>query len=68
MNSYNIFEEQNCSTILYHAIARDEEHVRKLALEIGIVLDGLTIELERKNIKDEMGREYEARIEDAIVH
>ena len=67
MNSYNIFEEENYSTILYHAIARDEEQVKELALEFNIDLDGLTIDLVRQNVKDELGRPYPAKIEDARV-
>lgn len=67
MNSYNIYDEEHYSTILYHAIARDEEHVRELAEEAGINLEGLTIDLERNNVKDELGRPYSARIEDAII-
>lgn len=67
MNSYNIFNEEHYSTILYHSIASDEKQVKELAAEAGINLDGLTIELERKNVKDEMGREYSARIVDAQV-
>lgn len=67
MNSYNIFEEENYSTILYHAIARDEEQVKELALESNIDLDGLTIDLVRQNVKDELGRPYPAKIEDVRV-
>ncbi len=67
MNSYNIYDEEHYSTILYHAIARDEEHVKELAEEAGINLEGLTIDLERNNVKDELGRPYSARIEDAII-
>lgn len=67
MNSYNIYDEEHYSTILYHAIARDEEHVKELAEEAGINLEGLTIDLERNNIKDELGRPYPARIEDAVI-
>lgn len=61
------FEEENYSTILYHAIARDEEQVKELALESNIDLDGLTIDLVRQNVKDELGRPYPAKIEDARV-
>lgn len=67
MNSYNIFDEKHYSTILYHAIAADEEQVRELAKEANINLDGLIIDLERKNVKDQLGRPYSARIEDAQV-
>lgn len=67
MNSYNLYEEENHSTILYHAIARDEDQVRELADKAGFDIDGLTIDLERKNVKDELGRPFSAKIEDAIV-
>jgi hypothetical protein len=67
LNSYNIYDEEHYSTILYHAIARDEEHVKELAEEAGINLEGLTIDLERNNVKDELGRLYPARIEDAVI-
>lgn len=67
MNSYNIYEEEHYSTILYHAIARDEEQVRELAEEAGINIEGMNIDLECKNVKDELGRPYPAKIEDAVV-
>ncbi|WP_289191598.1 hypothetical protein [Bacteroides acidifaciens] len=67
MNAYNIYNEEHYSTILYHAIARDEEQVRELAEEAGISLEGLTIDLERMNVKDQLGRQYSAKIEDALV-
>lgn len=67
MNSYNIFDEENCSTILYHAIARDEKQVRELAEEAGIDLNGLTIDLERMNVKNESGRDYQPKIDDALI-
>lgn len=46
VNSYNIFEEEHSSTILYHAIVGDEEEVKKLAMEAGFDIAGMTIELE----------------------
>lgn len=67
MNSYNIYEENHCSTILYHAIAREEEQVRELATEAGINIEGLTIELDRENVRDEMNRPFPAKIEDAQI-
>ena len=67
MNAYNIYNEEHYSTILYHAIARDEEQVKELAEEAGISLEGLTIDLERMNVKDQLGRQYSAKIEDALV-
>lgn len=67
MNSYNIYDDNHYETILYHAIARDEEHVMALAEESGINIEGLTIDLEKTNVKDPMGRTYNPRIEKAIV-
>lgn len=67
MNIYNIYEEKNYSTILYHAIARDVEQVKELASESGIEIEGLTIDLEREKVKDQLGRPYSARIEAAVV-
>jgi len=67
MNTYNIFEQENESTILYHAIARDENHVRELAEDAGFQIEGLSIDLIRANVKDQMGRSYTPRIESALV-
>lgn len=67
MNSYNIYDENDryngIVNVMYHAIARDEEQVRELASEAGYDLSGLTIELERTNVKDELRRPYPAKIE-----
>jgi len=68
MNSYNIYDENHEATILYHAIARDEEQVMDLAKETGIDMDGLSIELERSNVKDQLGKPLSARIEDALIY
>lgn len=68
VNSYNIYDEKNYSTILYHAIASDEEQVKDLAKGRGIDIEGLTIELERTNVKDELGNPYIPIIEDAQVY
>lgn len=68
MNSYNIFNENEYSIILYHAIARDEEQVRDLANEAGYNIEGLTIDLERTNVRDQLGHPYSPRIEDALIY
>ena len=68
VNSYDIFDEDHYSTILYHAVAENEEQVRELAEEAGINLEGLTIELVRTNVSDEMGYPYEPYIDEALVH
>nr|DAI68443.1 MAG TPA: hypothetical protein [Caudoviricetes sp.] len=68
MNSYNLYQEDNYSCVLYHAIAEDEEQVKELAKEAGIDITGLSIDLERKNVKDQLGRPYSAKIEDALIY
>lgn len=64
MNTYNV-EEKGC--VFFHAIAESEEQVRELAAQAGYDIEGMDIELERMNVRDELGREYTARIEDALV-
>ena len=64
MNTYNV-EEKGC--VLFHAIAESEEQVRELAAQAGYDIEGMDIELERMNVRDELGREYTAKIEDALV-
>jgi 3-isopropylmalate dehydratase small subunit len=68
MNTYNIFNENEPATILFHAIAESENQVKELAKENSIDLSNLTIELERKNVKNQMGKPFAASIQDAIVH
>lgn len=68
MNAYNIFDENHYETILYHAVAKDEDQVKELAKEKGIYLEGLEIELERTNVKDQLGRDFNPYIEDALVY
>lgn len=55
MNSYNIFREDEPGTILFHAIAANEGQVERLAEENECDIEGLTIELERVNVRDQMG-------------
>ncbi|WP_281514176.1 hypothetical protein [Phocaeicola sartorii] len=40
----------------------------ELAKEAGIDMDGLSIELERSNVKDQLGRPLSSRIEDALIY
>lgn len=68
MNAYNIFDENHYETILYHAVAKDEDQVKELAKEKGIDLEGLEIELERTNVKDQLGRDFNPYIENALVY
>ena len=67
MNTYNVLNG-NESTILYHSIAEDEQQVRELAEEKGIDLHNMTIELERTDVRNQLGKSYAAVIEDALVH
>lgn len=67
MNAYNIFDEKHADTILYHVIAESEQQVKELAEEKGIDISDLIIEVERKNIKPELGRQYIPAIENCIV-
>ena len=68
MNTYNIYENGNESTILYNSIAEDEQQVRELAEEKGIILNNMTIELERMDVRNQLGKSYAAVIENALVH
>ena len=63
----NIFETENESTILFHAIAENELHVEKLAEEAGFNIEGMIIEKIRSNVKNEMGKQYKPSISSALV-
>lgn len=67
-NSYNIFEESHADTILYHAVAESEQQVKELAEDKNINLDGLTIEVERMNVTNEIGKPIKPFIKDALIH
>ena len=64
VNAYN-FSEKGC--VFYHAIAEDHEQAVLLALQAGFDVVGMDIELEKEDVRDEMGNPYECRIEDALV-
>lgn len=64
VNAYN-FSENGC--VFYHAIAEDHEQAVLLALQAGFDVVGMDIELEKEDVRDEMGNPYECRIEDALV-
>ena len=53
--------------MFYHAIAEDHEQAVLLALQAGFDVVGMDIELEKEDVRDEMGNPYECRIEDALV-
>lgn len=65
MNTYN-FVEKGC--IFYHAIAESEEQAVELAQGAGFDIEGMEIELERMNVRDELGRPYSPRIEECLIH
>jgi hypothetical protein len=67
MNTYNLFDSNDPSTILYHAIAENEEQVKKLAQDNGFNITGLQIDLERKNVKSELGKGYSPSISNALI-
>lgn len=64
VNSYN-FVLNGC--VFYHAIASSEEEAMRLALDNGFVIDDLDIELERINVRDELGNPYKPNIVIALV-
>lgn len=67
MNTYNLFNNNEPATILFHAIASNEDHVQQLAAEAKLDISDLTIELERKDVKNELGRDYLPTIETALI-
>ena len=64
MNSYNI-EEKGC--VFFHAIAENEQQVIELAAEVGFDITGMDIELERTNVRNQLGQPYQAQIREARV-
>ena len=64
VNTYN-FSEKGC--VFYHAIAEDHEQAVLLALQAGFDIVGMDIELEREDVRDELGKPYEPKIEEALV-
>ena len=67
-NSYNIYEEEHSETILYHAVAHNEAEVRELAADKGFDIEGMTIELDKPDVRTQLGRPFEPYIEDALVY
>lgn len=63
-NAYN-FSENGC--VFYHAIAIDEAHAIELAREAGYNIEGMEIELEKENVRNQLGQSYECRIEEALA-
>ena len=64
VNTYN-FVEKGC--VFYYAIATSEEHAILLAKQEGFDIEGMEVELERMNVRDELGKPYEPKIEDTMV-
>ena len=62
VNSYDIHDSKYWSTVIYHALAENEEQVRELAEEAGFDIDGCEIELIRTDVRDELRRPYCPRI------
>jgi len=67
MNTYNIFNKNEPATILYYVVAEDENQLRKLAEESKINLEGLMIEIERVDVRNELGKPYMPSFKDAII-
>lgn len=64
VNSYNL-QEKGC--VFYHAIAENEQQVVELAKEAGFDIEGLEIELERTDVRNELGRPYQPSIVNSLV-
>lgn len=64
MNAYN-FIEKGC--VFYHVIAESEEQCYELAEGAGLDVAGMELELERMNVRDELGSPYAPKIEDCLV-
>lgn len=60
MNTYN-FQQNGC--VFYHAIASSEERAIELAINAGYDIEDLEIELERENVRDELGIPYKEGIQ-----
>ena len=64
MNSYNFVDG---NMVVYHAIAENRDRAIELAKENNLDIEGLEVELERYNVRDQLGRPFSERIEDARV-
>ena len=67
MNSYNIYDKNNYSTVLYHAVASSEDEIKRLADQKGYNIEGLKIELIKRNVRNELGRPMKGYICNALV-
>ena len=65
MNTYNFVEK---GFVFYHAIAESEEQAVELAQGAGFDIEGMEIELERMNVRDELGSPYSPKIEECLVY
>lgn len=63
VNAYN-FVENGC--VFYHVIAESVSQCYELAQGAGYDIKGMTIELERMNVRDELGKPYPPKIEECI--
>lgn len=64
VNSYNL-QEKGC--VFYHAIAENEQQVVELAKGAGFDIEGLEIELERTDVRNELGQPYQPQIINSLV-
>lgn len=71
MNKYLVFsaestvkvsEKLTCKSAIYSVYARDLNHAEQLLQEKGIDTSDLEIELDRENVRDQLGREVESKV------
>lgn len=67
VNAYVIFDESEPATILYHSLASSVDEVIELARDASIDIEGLTIEIERTNVRDQLRRPYDPHIKSALA-
>lgn len=67
VNRYNIYNEENRYegnvAVQYTALAHSEDRVREMAVEQDIDLTGYTIELEKTDVKNQLGKPYQENFE-----
>ena len=61
-NSYNVFNKNNYTWVVYHVIASSPEEVIEMLEEQGFDTEYLDVELDKRNVKDEMGRSFAKKI------
>lgn len=62
VNRYLVYREETrmngCVSAEYVSLAWNEDHVREMAEEQGINLDGYTIECTKEDVRDELHKPY----------